>query len=149
MASQSRGALGCFAFTERGAGVLSGAGVESTATYDPAADVFVLDSPTPSSTKNWISQGLYAEEAVILADLIVNGERKGPHLFWTPIAKREAKNARPTPLKGVTIESMPGACFVVVKKSFYFTFFLGGMGVKWCYTFKKNDGERFKPKTDE
>ena len=52
------GELGCFAFTEKGAGVLSGAGVETTAEYDPAADEFVIHSPTPSAAKNWISQGL-------------------------------------------------------------------------------------------
>jgi alkylation response protein AidB-like acyl-CoA dehydrogenase len=32
--SQKDGVLGCFAFTEVGAGVLSGAGVETTAHYD-------------------------------------------------------------------------------------------------------------------
>ena len=55
--SQSEGQLGCFAFTECGAGVLSGAGVETTATYDAVSRSFVIHSPTESSTKNWISQG--------------------------------------------------------------------------------------------
>eukprot|EP01052_Picozoa_sp_SAG31_P043087 SAG31_NODE_7066_length_1798_cov_2.214244_2_plen_201_part_00 len=50
-ASQPRGELGCFAFTEKGAGVLSGAAVETTATYDPATESFVLHSPTASSCK--------------------------------------------------------------------------------------------------
>jgi len=36
--SQGDGVLGCFAFTEKGAGVLSGAGVETTATFDPKTD---------------------------------------------------------------------------------------------------------------
>ena len=45
-------------------------GVETTATFDEAKDEFVFDSPTPSSAKNWISQGLYAEEAVILAGAV-------------------------------------------------------------------------------
>ena len=73
-------------------------GVETTATFDEAKDEFVFDSPTPSSAKNWISQGLYAEEAVILAELVVKGEKKGPHLFWGRIARPPARAARPAPL---------------------------------------------------
>ena len=54
--TQENGDLGCFAFTEIGAGVLSGAGVETTAEYDPIRKIFVINSPTPSSHKTWISQ---------------------------------------------------------------------------------------------
>ena len=43
-------------FTERGAGVLSGAAVETIATFDQATDEFVITSATPSSKKTWISQ---------------------------------------------------------------------------------------------
>jgi acyl-CoA oxidase len=56
--TQETGDLGCFAFTEIGAGVLSGAGVEATATYDATRKVFIINSPTPSSHKTWISQVL-------------------------------------------------------------------------------------------
>ena len=88
--AQGSGALGCFAFTEKGAGVLSGAGVETTATYDPAGDTFEIHSPTPSAVKNWISQGCFAEFAVIHAELIMpDGSSHGPHLFWAKIADRE------------------------------------------------------------
>eukprot|EP00605_Chrysophyceae_sp_TOSAG23-4_P000313 GSChrysophyteH1.ASY1.ANO1.358.1 assembled CDS len=76
ISTQSSGCLGCFSFTERGAGVLSGAGVETTATFDRKTEEFVIHSPNGSSCKNWISQGLYAEDAVILADLV----RSGVHL---------------------------------------------------------------------
>ena len=61
-ATQGSGELGCFAFTELGAGVLSGAGVETTATFDSASDSFTIHSPTPSSKKTWISQGCQAEK---------------------------------------------------------------------------------------
>lgn len=54
--TQDRAELGCFAFTEVGAGVLSGAGVETTAEYDPVRKVFVIHSPTLTSRKTWISQ---------------------------------------------------------------------------------------------
>eukprot|EP00615_Pteridomonas_danica_P000841 CAMPEP_0114354888 /NCGR_PEP_ID=MMETSP0101-20121206/19809_1 /TAXON_ID=38822 ORGANISM="Pteridomonas danica, Strain PT" /NCGR_SAMPLE_ID=MMETSP0101 /ASSEMBLY_ACC=CAM_ASM_000211 /LENGTH=522 /DNA_ID=CAMNT_0001496565 /DNA_START=18 /DNA_END=1583 /DNA_ORIENTATION=- len=122
-ATQSKGVLGCFAFTEKGAGVLSGAGVETTATFDPDAGEsgeFVIVSPTASSVKNWISQGMYAEHAVILAELFVGGESKGPHLFWAEIADRVkddkgnfVEGSRPLPRKGVTIDSLPSKTVMV------------------------------------
>jgi acyl-CoA oxidase len=114
--SQKSGRLGCFSFTECGTGVLSGAGVETTAVFDPETESFIINSPNSTSKKNWISQGMYAEEAVILAELIIDGEKKGPHLFWTPIAdsaggdRRSAKNsilARPEPRDGVNVGSNP------------------------------------------
>jgi alkylation response protein AidB-like acyl-CoA dehydrogenase len=61
---QSSGALGCFAFTECGAGVLSGAVMETTAVYDKSKRIFIIHSPTLSSKKKWISQGVFAEYAV-------------------------------------------------------------------------------------
>ena len=110
-ASQRDGELGCFAFTEKGAGVLTGKGVETEALYDSVSETFLLNSPSESSTKYWISQGLYAEHAVILAELIVNGnERKGPHLFYTRIQKRSKKRGGKVslePLRGVEITSLP------------------------------------------
>ena len=84
--------LGCFAFTEKGAGVLSGAGVETTATYNAGSDSFIIHSPTASSHKVWISQGLHAERAVILAELIIDGTKYGPHLFWARIGERGTKD---------------------------------------------------------
>ena len=112
VASQAKGALGCFAFTEKGAGVMSGAGMETTATYDSSKDTFVIHSPTPSSAKNWISQGCYAENAVILADLMIDGKSYGGHLFWSPIAKAatgRGANALSPPkaLPGVVVTSLP------------------------------------------
>jgi alkylation response protein AidB-like acyl-CoA dehydrogenase len=53
---QTEGSLGCFAFTERGAGVLSGAAMETTAHFDAAKGDFVIHSPTPGAQKTWISQ---------------------------------------------------------------------------------------------
>eukprot|EP00937_MAST-01D_sp_MAST-1D-sp2_P007203 g7203.t1 len=119
VASQASGELGCFAFTERGAGVLSGAAVETTAHWDGAAGEFVIDSPTESSAKTWISQGMYAETAVILAKLSVGGEDRGPHLFWARIAdidagarqdgapQRVTPRLRPRPRRGVSLSDNP------------------------------------------
>lgn len=109
--AQHEGTLGCFAFTEKGAGVMSGAGMETTAVYNAKTDSFVINSPTASSSKNWISQGCYAEKAVILADLTIDGKSYGGHLFWAPIATlssgKKGKLERPKPLPGVTINSLP------------------------------------------
>lgn len=89
-AQQSTGQLGCFAFTEKGAGVISGAACETTATLDVEKKEWVIHAPTASAAKNWISQGAHAEWAVILANLIDgSGTNRGPHLFWARIGTRE------------------------------------------------------------
>jgi len=80
-AIQEAGELGCFALTEKLAGVQSGLLVQTTAEYDAAAGEFVLNTPTVGAQKNWISQGFTADKAVVLADLTVGGERRGPHAF--------------------------------------------------------------------
>ena len=43
--------------------------------------------PTDGAYKNWISQGFVADKAVVLADLTVGGERKGPHAFLIDLRK--------------------------------------------------------------
>ena len=54
---QEKGELGCFALTEKLAGVNSGLVVQTTATWLPEKQGFILHSPTEGSHKNWISQG--------------------------------------------------------------------------------------------
>ena len=68
---QAAGELGCFGLTEKLAGVQSGLVVQTTATFDPSTDTFVLNTPSEGARKNWISQGFVADKAVVLADLIV------------------------------------------------------------------------------
>jgi len=79
--TEAAGELGCFALTERLAGVQSGLLVETTAVYDEASEEFVLHTPNEGAAKNWISQGFTADKAVVLADLTVGGKRRGPHAF--------------------------------------------------------------------
>ena len=81
--AQAEGLLGCFALTEKLAGVQSGLIVQTRAEYDAASQTFVLNNlgKTEGAYKNWISQGFVADKAVVLADLTVGGERKGPHAF--------------------------------------------------------------------
>ena len=81
---EAAGMLGCFALTEKRAGVQSGLVVETTATYDNGE--FVLNSPNQGAFKNWISQGHVADQAVVLANLTVGSERVGPHAFLVDMA---------------------------------------------------------------
>ena len=78
---QAAGALGCFALTEKFAGVSSGMVVETTAEFDAARNEFVISTPSEGAKKNWISQGFVADKAVVVADLRVGGASHGPHAF--------------------------------------------------------------------
>ena len=68
-AMQAAGELGCFALTEKFAGVSSGMVVETVAAFDAASRTFVLRSPNEGAVKNWISQGFCADKSVVIADL--------------------------------------------------------------------------------
>ncbi|HTY28179.1 MAG TPA: acyl-CoA dehydrogenase [Mycobacterium sp.] len=89
--------VGCFAMTETGHGsdVQS---LETTATYDPATGEYVINSPTPSSRKDYI--GGAAETAclaAVFAQLITQGECHGVHCFVVPIRDADGND-----LPGVT-----------------------------------------------
>jgi acyl-CoA oxidase len=86
---QAHGLLGCFALTEKLAGVQSGLIVQTKAEYDASSETFRLSNigATEGAYKNWISQGFVADKAVVLADLTVGGERKGPHAFLMDMRK--------------------------------------------------------------
>ena len=77
--------LGCFAMTETGHGsdVQS---LETTATYDPDSQEFVINSPTPSARKDYIGGAAQtARVAAVFAQLITKGEGHGVHCFVVPI----------------------------------------------------------------
>jgi len=78
---QKDGLLGCFALTEKLAGVQSGLVVQTTAEWNEERQIFLLHTPNEGARKNWISQGFTADKAVVVADLTVGGERVGPHAF--------------------------------------------------------------------
>jgi len=78
---QNNGTLGCFCLTEKLAGVNSGLVVNTTIYWIPQKQMFCLNSPNDDSNKNWISQGLTADKAVVIAKLIVDGKNYGPHGF--------------------------------------------------------------------
>jgi len=84
---QKKGLLGCFALTEKLAGVNSGMVVQTVADWDDETREFIIDSPTVGSHKNWISQGLVADLACVVADLRIGGKSHGPHAFLVEFRK--------------------------------------------------------------
>lgn len=93
--------LGCFALTEALAGVNSGLVVQTTAVFENGG--FTINTPAPSAQKFWISQGLTADEAVVIADLSVNGANYGPQAFLVPM-----RDAEGNLLPGIEAEDMGG-----------------------------------------
>ncbi|KAH7397212.1 hypothetical protein BKA66DRAFT_408587 [Pyrenochaeta sp. MPI-SDFR-AT-0127] len=73
--------LGTYAQTELGHGSFV-RGIETTATFDPKTDEFIIHSPTLSSTKFWpAGLGFSTTHAVVMARLISGTNDHGPHLF--------------------------------------------------------------------
>ena len=99
---QTNGELGCFALTEKLAGVNSGLIVNTTATYDTQSKTFTINSPNLGAQKNWISQGLVADKTVVIADLHIGDNSYGPHAFVMYLRDPVTKELLP----GITTEDM-------------------------------------------
>lgn len=91
--------IGTYAQTEMGHGTHL-RGLETTATYDPSTQEFILNSPTVSSIKWWPGGlGKTSNHAIVLAQLYTQGQCKGLHAFIVPIRHMGTHQ----PLPGVTV----------------------------------------------
>ncbi|KAK4389543.1 Peroxisomal acyl-coenzyme A oxidase 1 [Sesamum angolense] len=91
--------IGCYAQTELGHGS-NVQGLETTATFDPRTDEFVIHSPTLTSSKWWPGGlGKVSTHAVVYARLITDGKDHGVHGFIVQL--RSLEDHRPLP--GITI----------------------------------------------
>ncbi|XP_069050723.1 peroxisomal acyl-coenzyme A oxidase 1 isoform X1 [Lepisosteus oculatus] len=91
--------IGTYAQTEMGHGTHIRA-LETTATYDPSTQEFVLNSPTVSSIKWWPGGlGKTSNHAIVLAQLYTQGHCHGLHAFIVPIRNMSTHE----PLPGVVV----------------------------------------------
>jgi len=89
---------GCFAMTETGHGS-DVQHLRTTATYDPAARQFVVDTPDAGARKDYIGNAARdGRMAVVFAQLVTGGESRGVHAFLVPI-----RDERGEPMPGVEI----------------------------------------------
>ena len=85
---------GCLAQTEMGHGS-NVRGLQTTATYDPRTEEFIIHSPTIEATKWWPGgMGKMSQFSVVYANLVTKGEPKGFHSF---IVQLRDENHKPMP----------------------------------------------------
>ncbi|KAI3707375.1 hypothetical protein L6452_25831 [Arctium lappa] len=97
--AQKMQVIGCYAQTELGHGS-NVQGLETTATFDPQTDEFVIHSPTLTSSKWWPGgMGKVSTHGIVYARLILDGQFHGVHGFIVQLRNLENH----TPLPGITV----------------------------------------------
>jgi len=105
--NEVRPSLGCLMLTEQGGGGGGGGGGGTSSNFETTAELshdgtyFVLNTPSDNAVKTWISQGLVANEAVIIATMIVHNYSYGPQAFLVPLRNDHGELRR-----GVTMIDM-------------------------------------------
>ncbi|KAH8301800.1 hypothetical protein KR059_011832 [Drosophila kikkawai] len=90
---------GTYAQTELGHGTFL-RGLETRADFDPKTDEFVLNTPKLSSYKWWPGGlGHSSNYCLVMAQLYINNQFKGPHMFFVQVRDEETFE----PLPGVHI----------------------------------------------
>jgi acyl-CoA oxidase len=80
---------GCFAMTETGHGS-NVQELQTTATYDPDADQFVINTPSEEARKDYIGNAAnHGRIAAVFAQLTVKDEGHGVHVFAVPLRDAE------------------------------------------------------------
>ncbi|XP_030557915.1 probable peroxisomal acyl-coenzyme A oxidase 1 isoform X2 [Drosophila novamexicana] len=84
-----------YAQTELGHGTYL-RGLETRADFDRDTDEFVLNTPTISSYKWWPGGlGHSSNYSLVMAQLYIDGELKGPHLFYVQVREEDTFEPRP------------------------------------------------------
>lgn len=93
--------IGCFALTERTAGITSGMYIKTRCDYNTNTGKYILNTYDYSNRKIWISQGLFARYCVIFAEYYVDNVYNGIQPFLITL-----RNEHMVVHNGVLIEPM-------------------------------------------
>ncbi|EGT32348.1 hypothetical protein CAEBREN_17403 [Caenorhabditis brenneri] len=97
--ARKREIIGCYAQTELGHGS-NLRKLETTATYSPSTQEFILHTPTITALKWWPGAlGKSSNYAIVMADLVIKNKSYGPHPFIVQL--RDEKTHQPLP--GITV----------------------------------------------
>ncbi|XP_017087043.2 acyl-coenzyme A oxidase 1-like [Drosophila bipectinata] len=86
---------GTYAQTELGHGTYL-RGLETRADFDPQTDEFILNTPKISSYKFWPGGlGHASNYCLVMAQLYINNQSKGPHMFFVQVRDEETHEPMP------------------------------------------------------